>query len=237
MRRVALWLWIFFTGLPLLSTKGWAGMVIEQVMRDVDGKPASVVTYYSGDRFRTDHLEEGLSTIIDFREDRLVMIEHPSRSYVEMKFSQWEKEVSKRLKKESPGVTPKDRKIVLRRTGETATINGFHTEKVEIIADGELIEENWVTREVEMKEVEKVNEMIAKGFSKQFRSEMKEGREIYEKLKTYGFPILVKDHTMTYGLGGIHRLEVKKIERKELKDEVFRPPAGYHPILPKSSKK
>lgn len=237
MRRVAFWLWIFLIGFPLFSTKGWAGMVIEQVMRDVDGKTASIVTYYSGYRFRTDHLEEGLTTIIDFREDRLVMVEHPYRSYVEIKFSQWEKEVSKRLKKESPGITPKERKILVRRTGETATINGFHTEKIEIIADGELIEENWVTREVEMEEIEKVNEMIAKGFSKQFRSEMKEGREIYEKLKTYGFPILVKDYTITYGLGGIHRLEVKKIERKELKDEIFLPPPGYHKVLPNPSKK
>lgn len=212
-------------------------MVIEQVMREVDGKPASIVTYYSGYRFRTDHLEEGLTTIIDFEEDRLVMIEHPSKRYVEIKFTQWEKEVSKRLKKESLNITPKERQIVVRRTGERAVINGFHTEKVEIIADGELIEENWVTQEVGMEEMEKVNGMIARGFSKQFRSEMKEGREIYEKLKTHGFPILVKDYTMTYGLGGIHRLEVKKVERKELKDEIFSPPAGYHRILPNPSKK
>lgn len=237
MKRIVFKGWILFTAFFLFSTEGWAGMVIEQVMRDVDGKRASVITYYSGYRFRTDHLEEGLTTIIDFREDRLVMIEHPSKSYVEVKFSQWEKEVSKRLKRDFSGMMSKERKIVVRRTGETATINGFLTEKIEIIADGELIEENWVTREVEMGEMEKVNERIARGFSKEFRSEMKEGREIYEKLRTYGFPILVKDYTMTYGLGGIHRLEVKKIERKELKDEIFLPPEGYHPFLPKPSKK
>lgn len=237
MKRIVFREWILFTVLFLFSTEGWAGMVIEQVMRDVEGKRASVITYYSGFRFRTDHLEEGLTTIIDFREDRLVMIEHPSKSYVEVKFSQWEKEVSKRLKRDFPGMMPKERKIVVRRTGETATINGFLTEKIEIIADGELIEENWVTREVEMGEMEKVNERIVRGFSKEFRSEMKEGREIYEKLRTYGFPILVKDYTMTYGLGGIHRLEVKKIEKKELRDEIFLPPAGYNPVLSKPSKK
>jgi len=228
---------ILWIGFALIPKEGWTGMVIEQVMRDMDGKPASVITYYSGFRFRTDHLEEGLTTIIDFREDRLVMIEHSSKSYVEIKFSQWEKEVSRRLKKDSPALTPKERKIIVRKTGETAIINGFPTEKVEIIADGELIEENWVTREVEMGEMERVNEKIVRGFSKQFRSEMKEGREIYEKLKPFGFPILVKDYTMTYGLGGIHRLEVKKIEKKELKDEIFYPPTGYHHVLPKPSKK
>ncbi|MGZ3538747.1 MAG: hypothetical protein ACXVAB_12035, partial [Thermodesulfobacteriota bacterium] len=75
------------------------------------------------------------------------------------------------------------------------------------------------------------------GFSKDFRVEMKEGREIYEKLKPYGFPILVKDHAITHGLKAIDRVEVKKIEKKELKDDVFLPPAGYQKIVPEPSKK
>jgi hypothetical protein len=82
-----------------------------------------------------------------------------------------------------------------------------------------------------------VMEKVARGFSKDFRFEMKEGREIYEKLKPYGFPILVKDYSITYGSGGMDVLEVKKLERKELEDEVFLPPAGYQRIIPGSPKK
>jgi predicted methyltransferase len=78
---------------------------------------------------------------------------------------------------------------------------------------------------------------VAQGFSKDFQREMKEGREIYEKLKPYGFPILIKDHTITYGLGAIDRVEVKKIEKKELKNEVFLPPAGYQKVIPETSRK
>jgi hypothetical protein len=178
-----------------------------------------------------------MSTIMDFKEDRLVMIDHESKRYVEVKLSQWEKEVARRLKRESPGVKPKEKKIVVRKTGKTAVINGFQTEQIEILADGELIEENWVTRDVEMKEIEKVMDRVAQGFSKDFQREMKEGREIYEKLKPYGFPILIKDHMIAYGLGAIDRVEVKKIEKKELKDEVFLPPAGYQKIIPETSKK
>jgi hypothetical protein len=66
---------------------------------------------------------------------------------------------------------------------------------------------------------------------------MKEGREIYEKLKPYGFPILVKDYTTSYGLGAIDRVEVKKVEKRELKDDVFFPPAGYQKVIPESRKK
>ncbi len=231
------WKFLVFFILFWMFQECMAGVMVEQVVRDRDGGPSKVLIYLSDHRFRTDHLEGGLSTIMDFKEDRLVMIDHQSKRYVEVKLSQWEKEVARRLKKESPGVKPKEKKIVVRKTGRTAVINGFQTEQVEILAEGELIEENWVTRDVEMKEIEKVMDRVAQGFSKDFQREMKEGREIYEKLKPYGFPILIKDHTITYGLGAIDRVEVKKIEKKELKDEVFLPPAGYQKVIPETSRK
>ncbi|MBM4278577.1 MAG: DUF4412 domain-containing protein [Deltaproteobacteria bacterium] len=214
-----------------------AGVVIEELHRDMEGRMGRIIRFYSGDQFRTDHPEGGVSTIIDFKGDRMVMIDHPSRSYVEIKFSRWEKEVAERLKKSMPEIKTTERRITVRGTGAKALINGFQTEKVEIWADGELIEENWMTRDVDFREVEKVMERVAKGFSKDFKVEMKEGREIYEKLKSYGIPILIKDYTLTYGLGPINVMEVRKVEKKELSGEVFLPPAGYQRIIPESPKK
>jgi hypothetical protein len=214
-----------------------AGVVIEQVMKDREGRASKVILYFSENQLRTDHPEGGLTTIMDFKGDRMVMVDHRSKSYVEIKFSQWEKEVAEQIKQEVPSIKPKARRIVVRRAGETATINGFRTEKVQVFADGELIEENWVTRDVDRVEVEKVMERVAQGFSKDFRYEMKESREIYEKLKRYGFPILVKDYTLTHGLGGIDILEVKKLEHKELKEEVFLPSSEYKRIIPVPSQK
>jgi len=223
---------------PLAFQECMAGMVVEQLMKDKDGTPSKALLYFSEYQFRTDHAEGGMSTIMDFKGDRLVLIDHRSKNYVEVKLSEWEKEVAKRLKKEFPGMRkPKERKIFVRRTGRTAVINGFSTEQVEILADNELIEENWMTRDVEMKEVEKVMDRLAQGFSKDFRREMKEGREIYEKLKPYGFPILIKDYATTYGLAAIDRVEVKKVEKRELKDDVFLAPAGYQKVIPESGKK
>jgi hypothetical protein len=221
----------------LTSQECLAGVVVEQIVRDREGSPSKVLLYFSEDRFRTDHPEGGLTTILNFREDRFVMIDHRSKSYVEVKFSEWEKEMARRLKQEFPGLSPKERKIVVRRTGRTAVINGFQTEQIEILAGGELIEENWVTRDMELKEVEKVMDRVARGFSKDFRLEVKEGQEIYEKVKTYGYPILVKDHTTTHGLAAIDRGEVKKVEKRELKNEVFLPPAGYQKVVPEPGKK
>jgi hypothetical protein len=239
MKTMTLFSLILLVSVLLLEMpeEGQAGVVVEQVMKGQDGSPSKVLLFFSNDRFRTDHSEGGLTTILDFKEDRLVMIDHRSKSYVEVMLSQWEREVARRLKKEFSGVKPKEKKIIVRRTGRTAVINRFQTEQIEILAEGELIEENWVTREVEMKEIEQVMDRVAQGFSKDFRREMKEGREIYEKLKPYGFPILVKDYAMTHGLGGIDRVEVKKIEKRDLKDEIFLPPVGYQKIVPEPSKK
>jgi len=238
-RKTQLFLgWLILLLIMVTYGKALAGAVVEQVVKDKDGSPSKILLYFSDYQFRTDHAEGGLSTIMDFKGDRLMMIDHRSKNYVEVKLSQWEKEVAKQLKKEFPGMKkPKERKISVRRTGRTAVINGFSTEQVEILADDERIEEDWVTRDVEMKEIEKVMDRVAQGFSKDFQREMKEGREIYEKLKPYGFPILVKDYATTYGLGAIDRVEVKKVEKRELKDDVFLPPAGYQKVIPESGKK
>ncbi len=215
----------------LMSERGMAGIIIEQVRREADGSASKIILYFSGYQFRTDHPEGGSSIVIDFKGDRMVMVDHRSKNYLEIKFSQWEKEVAENLKRSMPKIKPKERKINVMRTGEKALINGFRTERVDILADGELIEENWVTKDVDLEEVEKVMEKVAQSFSKYFRLEMKEGREIYEKLKPYGIPIMIKDHSMSYGLGGINVLEVIRLEKRELEDSMFMPPEGYKKVM------
>jgi len=239
MKKRAWVIWIFLTALLLIFRlqEGLAGIIIEEVIREVDGSTSKVIHYFSENQFRTDHPAAGMTIIINFKEDRMVMIDHRSKSYVETRFSKWEKEIEENIKKSIPRIKPKERKVVVRSTGENAYINAFQTEKIEIRVNGELIEENWVTKDVDIREVEKVMEKVARSFSKDIRAGMKEGREIYEKLKVHGFPILIKDYTMTYGLGPIDVSEVKRLEKKELKEEVFLPPSDYKRIEPRPSKK
>ena len=212
-------------------------VVIEQVMRERGGKVSKATLSFSDQRFRTDQEEGGSTVIIDFRKDLMILVNHQLRTYTEMKFSQWEKEVARLLKMESSGVKSKTRKIVVKRTEEKVIVNGFHTEKIDIVADGELIEENWVTRDVNLADVEKLMERVARSFSKDFGVEMKEGREIYEKLKPYGFPVLVRDYSMTVTRAPIDRLEVTRIERVDLKEDVFLPPNLYQQTNPSDSQK
>ena len=237
MKRRPVIVCVFLSALILIAQRSNAGVVIEEKVRDREGKASQVVLSCAGDRLRTDASAEGLTTIIDLKDDRIVLIDHRSHSYVETALSQWEKEISKQLKQENPGVRPTARAITVRQSGERATINGFKTRKIQVLADGELIEEHWMTRNIDMREADRMMDKANQIFSREFRSEIREGQEIQNKLKPYGFSILVKDHTLTSGLKGIDVLEIKKIAHKELKDEVFLPPAGYERVVPRPEKK
>ncbi len=237
MKKVILIPSIVMTILLLMVQISPAGVVVEQQVKDREGKVTRVILNSSKNRLRTDHPESGQTTILDFKGDQIVLVDHRSKNYFSMKLSQWEKEMAKQLRLNNPSIRPKERVITVRRLSETATVNGFNTEKIQVLADGELIEEHWMTKDIEMDEIDQVMERASQGASKEFRSELREGREIQQKLKPYGFSILIKDYALTSGLGAIDVLEVKRIERKALKDEVFLPPSGYERVVPQPSKK
>ncbi len=238
MKKRGLWLgFLSILSLGVFLQNALGGVVIEQVMRERGGKVSKATLSFSDQRFRTDQ-EDGASTvIIDFKNDGMILVDHRLRTYTEMKFSEWEKEVARLLKMESSGTKSKTRKIVVKRTEEKMIVNGFNTEKIDILADGELIEENWVTRDVNLADVEKLMERVARSFSRNFGIEMKEGKEIYEKLKPYGFPVLVRDYSMTVTRAPIDRLEVTRIERVDLKEEIFLPPSSYRRTNPSDPQK
>jgi hypothetical protein len=50
------------------------------------------------------------------------------------------------------------------------------------------------------------------------------------KIKVYAS---VLANQQSHGLGPVDVLEVKKIEKRELKEEVFAPPTGYKKIIPR----
>ena len=83
MKRIVSVIWgmmIIFL-LIFLSQECVAGVAIEQVVKDMEGRASTVFLYFSENQFRTDHPEGGLTTIIDFKNDRIVMIDHRSKSY------------------------------------------------------------------------------------------------------------------------------------------------------------
>lgn len=58
MKKTALFFsgWLIFL-LSHFLIECWAGVVIEELHRDTDGRMNRVIRYYSGEQFRTDHPE------------------------------------------------------------------------------------------------------------------------------------------------------------------------------------
>jgi hypothetical protein len=231
--RFALATAVLFWEVPV----SFSGVLIEQQVKDRDGFPSQVRLSCSEERLRTDHPESGLTTILDFGNDRIFLIDHRSKTFFAMKLSQWEKETAERLRRDNPAIRSGERVITLRKFGEKKRINGFQTEKVEVLADGERIEEHWVTKEISLGEFDRVMDRAAQGFSREFRSELREGQEIQKKLKPHGFSILINDYTLTHGLRAVDVLEVRKIERQDFKADTFLPPKGYERIIPQPDQK
>lgn len=201
-----------------------AGTVMDQDMIDIWGKKSGLVLFYSKRRLRIDQKDGRLSTIMDFRRDRIVILDHASKSYIEYPFSRWEKQVSQRM----GGKKAAQRKeIRVEPTGAEKVINGFKTRQIRVFINGVLFQESWVTRDVDLEEMFRaIRKGVGRpsGFSK---TEMEEKEEIYHKISESGFPILTTEYRQFSGKTLKKVTEVKRITTQRLSNRLFTPPGGY----------
>lgn len=201
-----------------------AGTVIDQDMTDVWGKKSGLLLYYSKKRLRIDQKDGKLSTIMDFKKDRIVILDHTTKSYIAYPLSSWGEQVSKKI---APQEKHPKRKIRVESTGEEAEINGFKTKQIQVFINGVLFQDIWVTQDVDLEEMLGV---IKKGMGRPSglsREEMEEKEEIYKKVKETGFPILTTEYRQVFGKTLKDITEVKRIVTQNLDSRLFAPPKGY----------
>ncbi|NIS71980.1 MAG: DUF4412 domain-containing protein [Proteobacteria bacterium] len=201
-----------------------AGTVIDQDTIDVWGKKSGLILSYSNKRLRLDQKDEKLSTIIHFRNDRILILDHTSRTYIVYPLSKWEKQVSQKIGEKE--AVPK-REIRVESTGAEKEINGFETKQIQVFIDGELFQDIWATQDVNLgdmlKEIKKGFGHLS-GFSK---AEMEEKEEIYRKVKKWGFPVLTTEYRRVLGKTLKEITEVNRIETRKLSSDLFTPPRDY----------
>ncbi len=201
-----------------------AGTVIDQDMVDIWGKKSGLVLSYSKKRLRIDQKDGRLSNIMDFRRNRIVILDHISRSYIEYSLSAWEKRVSQRMRSQR---RDQKREIRVEPTGAEKEINGFKTRQIRVFIDGVLFQDNWVTQDVDLEEMLKTIKKGVGRLSGVSKAEMKEMEEIYHKTSEWGFPILTNEYRQFSGKTLREVTEVKRIETQDLADRLFTPPKGY----------
>jgi hypothetical protein len=128
----------------------------------------------------------------------------------------------------APGV------IKIERTDETATIAGQPTRKYRVLVDGNLYEEDWLTtdptftREFALDKasalMSQVSTCAQAGDANSGTKGVDEGK-IYQKLYPQGWPLKTVSHA---GGQARTRSEIETIEKGDIPETEFKPPAGYH---------
>lgn len=201
-----------------------AGTVIDQNMTDVWGKKSGLVLYYSKKRLRIDQKDGRLSTIIHFRNDRILILDHTSKTYIAHPLSKWQKQVSQKIGRRETG--PK-RDIRVVPTGAEKNINGFETKHIQVFIDGVLFQDIWATQDVDLEEMFTAIKKGLGRLSGSSQAEMEEKEEIYQKVKESGFPILTTEYQAVFGKTLKEITEVKQIETRKLSSKLFAAPRDY----------
>src|SRR4029077_16887304 len=124
--------------------------------------------------------------------------------------------------------------IKIERTDDTATIAGQPTRKFRVLVDGNLYEEDWLTtdptfaREFALDKASALMSQVstcAQVGDPNTRAKGVDEGKIYQKLYPEGWPLKTVSHE-----GGQARVrtEIETIEKGEIPEAEFKPPAGYH---------
>lgn len=126
-----------------------------------------------------------------------------------------------------PGKKPK---VEVKKAGEKEKIAGYNAVKYQILVDGELKEEQWLSEELSLAaeiDMEKMLEM-----SKAMTKMTSGGGVTYKEDPAY-LALMTKGlamRTKTYAGGGAFVTEVVKVEKKKLGDSPFQVPEGYKEV-------
>jgi len=134
-----------------------------------------------------------------------------------------------------PGEGTKPKKVSLKKTDESRDIAGYKSKKYEIYEDGKLSEEMWISRDISfdeeldmkkmasyMSEIKKISEKAGLGYSG-----LDEQERVFKEIYETGFPTRSVDYLSD---GSVYIEEIVKVNKADLSDGEFQPPAGYKKI-------
>ncbi|MBI5206311.1 MAG: DUF4412 domain-containing protein [Candidatus Firestonebacteria bacterium] len=214
----------------------YAGVIIEQIEGSTNySGTLNTVLYFSGDNMRTDELESNITTISRFREDTGYSVSHKKKTFIKYKLSEKARELTKIISQNSEKVIedtslPVKKQLKIIKTGDTKVINGFNVSRLNVIDDNKIIEEVWVTNDIDMSEVKNIIKKIKKQHELPPGFNNNEEYEVSKAIEDNGFLILSKRYSEILGENLEDFIEVKKIEKKKLEDDIFLPPEEYREL-------
>ncbi len=223
------------TALPAL-----AGFRIQEA--DLEFPQDFSVYLFQGGKARIDGALEGLTVIIDVKNDEGWLIDGASKRYAGGKIDELAaimKKAEGPLEDDAPGdvagkkvqVEPaKPLAVAVRDLGAGERLQGYDTRRYQVLVDGELLEEVWLAPKIQVAgEIDLVafgtamQKMIGGGVG---LNQGYEGSEAYRTLRAGGYPL----RQILYFVGEKSTLEVTAVAIKDFPADDFAVPKGFTKI-------
>jgi hypothetical protein len=207
--------------IPLLLNAGWyiEQKEISTVGRDVS--QTSSIVYFSEEFVKVTGSRG--TFIVDLGRKKIHMMDDIKKIYTTVNLEAWMRMVNRVRGAMAEDTTAE---IEVKRKGRGERIAGFETERFTVYLNGEIFQDIWVARGLkadEFMKLEKALESLTEG-PKFIRERIEE--ELYKRTKWW--PV----KTVSFIGPEVYTSVITKIEKKKLKEEVFKPPEDYRKVKP-----
>ncbi len=215
----------------------------------------SSLSYYMPHKFKSTTLDMGNATIVRLDKKMIYQIDTNEKTYSEMTFDEWEAEMKKMGQKmdaqmdelqkkmenmpeeqrkmmeqmtgsQMAGKKNKDAKIDVTKTGESKQIAGMGCTKYSVTKDGKEAIALWATKD--LKGYEAMRKDMEEFGARMMASDFQGMKGLAEAIKKVdGFPM------ETDMQGGV-KIEVTKVQRKDIAANEFDVPSGFTKVKPKT---
>jgi len=257
LRNSVLFFFVLFLSL-LINAQVFAGLLLEQesYLENNPEKKGKGQIYISDNKIKFVAENSDPIIIFDLNKNKLIIIDNESKKYLVGTPQKYVKLVQQNLIEERKTFKkklanmPKEKraqqlKILkhkridiygdektknwkVNKTDETKVIAGLKTQKVELLEDGKLIQQIWVSNELEEIDFKKLAKFygeiqkISQAPYLDIENQNKFGKALTE-IHKLGYPI----QTVDYNLPGNRVEKIVSIKQVEISDKDFKPPSDY----------
>jgi len=249
---------LFLILLFSISNYSFAGLILEQVsyIRNNPDKKGKGKIYISDNKIKFVIENFETEVIFDLDKSKLIRIDHKSKTYAESSLQKYINAIQnkwliekKEIKRQLANMPEKQRtfktnllkqrgidiygdlqknEITFKETKDIANINGYNMKKYELLEGGKLIEEIWLSKDLDELDYNKLGsyygEMHKLSMNLFLDSVVQENLdETLQNLFKNGYPLKSVD----YKTRGIRIEEVLNVKQLDIPTAEFSPPEGY----------
>lgn len=212
-----------FAVVTLFATAAHAGWLIKQKQGQGPAGQMEMITYFGDEAIRTEQPGSNMAIIINLKTNRMYMLIHHKKAYIEVDIDQMNKAMDaqrKMMGKEEKS----DVKITIDKTKKKETINGFPCQKVVVKDNGQPIADLWVSKKLSDPELMKTYRKMQEVGGPEGQGPNTSLAQAVKQIAEIGFPVKIVYHNKK---GQTQESVVTEAKKKAFDAKQFTPPKGY----------